>query len=362
MSSLRTERQTGMVLVVVIAMFLPIVVLASSAVTVMNAKAASSLESRDQKVALSAAESGVDTVIHRARLGTLESGKAVIADLQPDLGFHAIPTHLGTDTIDNDGDDQTDEFDEQLFEVVVTGFYRRATRRIVCYVGPILRMPSITGAINLQDGTADVSIDGASFRVRGTDTDLDGSAGDGAPVPGIQIAQPGTTDTINSKLNKQQEDRVTGLGGTPSVQEDAETLDLPAILDELRVAAHNVLPGGSYDELPGPESEWQITYIDGDLDLGGSPRASGVLAVAGDAVLSGSVEFDGLVIVLGNVKLSGGGSGAMIRGGLICGGDLTLKGTVDVLFSSEAAEKVREIALRRRLMGWREIGRDRDSS
>lgn len=348
--------EQGVVLLVVIAALLPILFLANSAVTMMTARGATVVKSRDRELALVAAESGIDQIIHLAREEKLVSGRPVIAQLQVDLGFVATATHIGGDAEDNDGDGEADELDEQVYEVTSTGHYRDSLRRLLCYVGPLLRVPPITAAINLQDGTASVTLTGGAFRVRGVDTSLDGGRGTADPVPGIKIAAPGDKRTVLTKLGTVEQSRIDGFGGTPSVHEDAQPLDLQGILTELHAAARHVLPGGSCRALPRGTEEWEITYVDGNLDLSGEAKGAGILAVAGDVHVSGALHFDGLVIAGGSVEFSGGGSGTVIRGGLVLGGHLSLRGAVDVLFSSEAAERVRQLALRRRILGWLEVG------
>lgn len=62
----------------------------------------------------------------------------------------------------------------------------------------------------------------------------------------------------------------------------------------------------------GTEASPQITYVNGDLDLGGSPEGHGILVVNGDLAWNGTSQFYGLVIVLGeSVTVTGGGNGGV---------------------------------------------------
>jgi hypothetical protein len=63
---------------------------------------------------------------------------------------------------------------------------------------------------------------------------------------------------------------------------------------------------GSYGTTANP----QITYVNGDLTLGGG---AGVLVVTGSLTISGGMQFNGLILVIGqgSVLINGGGAGAI---------------------------------------------------
>ena len=63
---------------------------------------------------------------------------------------------------------------------------------------------------------------------------------------------------------------------------------------------------GSYGTTANP----QITYVNGDLTLGGG---AGVLVVTGNLTISGGMQFNGLILVIGqgSVLINGGGAGAI---------------------------------------------------
>lgn len=62
----------------------------------------------------------------------------------------------------------------------------------------------------------------------------------------------------------------------------------------------------------------QITFIDGDVDLGAGDQGAGLLVITGKLTTRGNTSFKGVIMVLGegSVERSGGGNG-VIAGGII---------------------------------------------
>ncbi len=62
----------------------------------------------------------------------------------------------------------------------------------------------------------------------------------------------------------------------------------------------------------------QITFVDGDVDLGAGDQGSGLLVVTGKLTTNGNTSFKGVILVLGegSVERSGGGNG-VISGGIV---------------------------------------------
>ncbi len=62
----------------------------------------------------------------------------------------------------------------------------------------------------------------------------------------------------------------------------------------------------------------QITFVDGDVNLGAGDQGSGLLVVTGKLTTTGNTNFKGVILVLGagSVERSGGGNG-VISGGIV---------------------------------------------
>ena len=62
----------------------------------------------------------------------------------------------------------------------------------------------------------------------------------------------------------------------------------------------------------------QLTFVDGDVDLGPGNNGNGLLVVTGNVTMHGNTSFDGVILVLGSgtVNRNGGGNG-VISGGIV---------------------------------------------
>ena len=70
--------------------------------------------------------------------------------------------------------------------------------------------------------------------------------------------------------------------------------------------------GGSGISQFGTSASPQVTFVNGNLELGGSPEGAGILVVNGDLTWNGNAQFYGLVIVLGGtLTVTGGGNGGV---------------------------------------------------
>jgi hypothetical protein len=180
-----------------------------------------------------------------------------------------------------------------------------------------------------------------NFGVNGTDSGPSGythTGGTGsctttAPtVPAITTGdQPGVTN-ISSAIPTNRYNNYTGAGGTPSVVNGGAstfsgTWSSPASLDNMVAAIANVAdvtyPQGStpcgingsggtactpVGGVAGTSSNPQITYVNGDFNLG-SGSGAGVLVVTGTFSFSGGASWNGLILVVGQGIMTGGGGG-----------------------------------------------------
>lgn len=202
-----------------------------------------------------------------------------------------------------------------------------------------------------------LDLKGNSFVIDGNDTNPDGTPGPGAAVHGIGTALAATpgdnAQNLIDQIPTARQDQVTGLGGTPSVGETSETVDLQAMFDAYSSAAHRNLGAGTYDDVIwGDESNYEITYATGDVMITGEGTGSGVLVVDGNLNISGQFQYHGLVIVLGDVRVTGGGSGVHVYGATMVAStitvideeELTVTGNADLVYSSAALANVEAMA------------------
>ncbi len=183
-----------------------------------------------------------------------------------------------------------------------------------------------TGGALTLDGPSpaiDAMPNSNNFRIQGADAnschetaDPDHPAIDGYDDPN---ASPPTNSVESIKASLPRPDHYTGSGGTPSVQNGyaslGETMTTPtglkALIDAVRVApgAHyyNSSTVGSFN--PSSTTNSSITYVDGDLNLGGNSTGRGILVVTGTLTMHGNFSWYGLMLVVGDGKYEGSGGG-----------------------------------------------------
>lgn len=264
----------------------------------------------------------------------------------------------GDDGIDNDGDGATDESDESDF-VAVTSIGRvnelldgggnlvdRAARHSRSTTEVILERTKLNLAANqavyVDDPGALFKFSGDAFLISGNDSNIDGSAGPNAAEPGIgTIGNP--TDIIN-QLSSKQKDNVVGKGGSPSVGSVSD-IDLLGTMNSLKSLA-TITFNGPDDTYSGKLGDFSgrvpvVTYAKGNLSVNGNSSGCGILIVDGDMTFNGTFDYAGIIYVSGAVRFNGGGGGKNVRGalftlGAVTGNDVTINGSVDIRYSSEA--------------------------
>jgi hypothetical protein len=291
------------------------------------------------------------------------------------------------------------------------GTFNNVTRTIAAVVRRI-QLPPVNAALAFPGVQADVNFDGSSFVIRGSDTNMDGTAGAASPLYGISVC--GTCDgnetSVENALNNNQQNEVSGRDetsatnppatttGNNAINKDA-TLTSQAVTDfvtALKASADISLTASPDDPYEiqdigascaaniysttcwGTVTHPKIVYVRGDLpdlatqftalDISGSSTGTGILIVEnGNVDISGSFRWNGPIIVTGNnvgLRYRGGGDqavyGAVIVNELHNDGAANLEGDIrgnaSILYSRQAIDLVRN-GLGRRTMSmysWRE--------
>ena len=155
---MQTER--GVVLVAILTVLVRLVLLVGAFASTMLGHNSALQTELDQEIALLAAEAGVDEAIHEGRIGALTDGARITRDLGWGQTFDLDATYLRSDARDNDSDGDIDEEDEDVFQVVVSGRYRGATRRLAAYLGPVPLLPRMDAAFSTQDPSISIRLSG----------------------------------------------------------------------------------------------------------------------------------------------------------------------------------------------------------
>jgi hypothetical protein len=349
--------QDGFVVLVLLMSLVPMLLVVGAFCVAMTGKSNELRVELDEERALMAAESGVDDAIYRGQNMNLLNGVTYTRTLGTDLHFEVAPKWLKTDGKDNDKDGFDDEADEDVFQVIVTGWAGRASRRIAAYLGPVPPLPAITSAFGTMDQSPNIDLKGTPM-ISGDDVTMAGVP-TGAQVPGLAIATPATTATLSAELTGAEPSKVTGLGGAPSLG-TIPPLDLNTLVAQLQNVADIVLTSSKYSAYNFGNGQAGITHIayrNGNVEFKGGSQGAGILLITGNLTLSGNFRFDGVIIVLGSVVNSAGTTdvyGAILQGE---GGSLVeTKGTLNVHYSSEAIALANTMANRYvSFNGWQEL-------
>lgn len=348
----RDEREGGFVLAVLLTALIPIVAMAAAASIALGGRSSRLSESIKQERALLAAESGIDEAVYASQLGVLTSGVPIERNLGGGMSVRIDPVYFGNDGVDNDGDgdiDATDP-DEEVFQIIATGKYRSAKRRIAAYLGPAFDIPPAESATASQVAADAFRLNDVS-RIDGTNTNLNMTLGDPAKSKhGLTIVSPNTVSEMIDELTSSEELRIDGLGGAPSIKVATESVDLNA-LETAIASEHDTKLVGSYWGFNFPGA---VYYGDGRIDLRTSTRGSGVLCVKGDLYMKESARWDGTVIVTGSLDLA---DMAQIYGTILVGGaSVTLNQNARIVYSQEAEQLAGSVtSVFGTLNGWQEI-------
>lgn len=359
----RTGSESGLVLVSMVASVLPLLLVAGAVLISMSGRNQRLLNEIRQDKALLAAESGLDEALYRASTSAgLPTGLSFKRDMGAGMSFEVLPSYLKTDGLDNDKDGLTDELDENVFQLSITGRCGNATRKIVGYLGQASGTGAVQAAVAVQNTGMAIAINGLS-RISGYDTNLDGTRGNPAQdLQGLTIAPPGTLGTLSSKLNASELAKVSGLGGTPSIGVSSSALDVAELGLIVQNSANIVLTSTAYSGLQfgnAAAGDFNIIYRNGNLVLKNGSRGAGIMVVTGSLHTEGSVRFDGIVVVLGDLELHGS---TEIYGGLIAGPaspHLTLEGSTRIINSAAASSGANAMVPGKWSVfnGWQEVSR-----
>jgi len=294
--------------------------------------------------ALLAAESGVDSSAFLANTGRLVPNTPFHVDLGRGMSFHAMALDLLRDGIDNDGDRVIDESDETMFEVEVTGSFRGYERTLSVYLSPASGLLGAPAALSLLDPRARL-VDAIDGRVRGFDTNPDGTRGPGPDRPGIAIHDPGLFADARKMLALRRAGRrkISGIGARPSIALASKSVDFQTVFYEGRANADVTAERPSYVGVTwGSSRSPLLIFRDGDLRLEGDCSGSGMLMVTGKLEVLGKLKFEGIVVGMESIRLS---RGVKVFGGVVLAGPgfVSLADGAVVNYSSRGAAAAQRV-------------------
>jgi hypothetical protein len=292
------------------------------------------------------------------------------------LRYEITLAPAGGDDCDNDLDGLVDEEDEKdMWEATSTGRADRIEKTVRVTLLARYRAPSMPAATYIADPMADLRLDGNAFLISGNDVGLNG-APTGELVPGIGVA--GDPSMIQGQVERQQDDNIVGLGGDFSVYSVAP-IDFQQLIEDA-VRSANVRLYADEVQKPAAPGDWgtletpAVLFGSGDIKISGGGGGAGAIVVDGDLTISGGFEWHGLIIVRGKLAFAGGGGAKHVIGGVVVekdvlsggsggissksngflSGELSVNGTVDVLFSRATLAIVERAFATYTILNWRE--------
>jgi hypothetical protein len=214
-------------------------------------------------------------------------------------------------------------------------------------------------AVYIDDPLATFKFAGTAFLISGNDTNINNTVGPNSPIAGI--GTPGDPNWIKNQLSAKQKPLVIGKSGSPSVL-NVEDVDFSNQIHSIAQLASVVWTDAttSYGGDIGDRADLVpvIAHAKGNLKLNGDTKGCGILVVDGDLTVNGSFDFVGFIYAGGAVTFNGGGGakdlhGALYTLGAVSGTDVTLNGTVQLQYSSQALQVVTtQLAASVSLVSW----------
>ncbi len=177
------------------------------------------------------------------------------------------------------------------------------------------KIPSSSSPISIHSPLLSLSMEGPAavngFDYDHPDIDIPGYTPGADSMYGITLSQADTAMLKNGLIADSNHTKVNGMGGYPSVTEDANYVDIAEYVDLYGSVADTSVttgqfPPGTYGTVDNPK----IVYLDGDTQLSGDVNGTGVLVINGDFSTTDTSRLDWNGIILAkaaddsnNVKL-----------------------------------------------------------
>jgi hypothetical protein len=209
-----------------------------------------------------------------------------------------------------------------------------------------LQLPPVYGSLFVSSTNLSLNFNG-NMLIDGNDTKTDGSAGTGAPLPGIGVDSPNDSSFIINNLKSKITKDILGLGGAPSVRTVNDVVDWNEVTQNLIFGADLTLPAGTYTAPMefGTTASPKITYITGDVTLSGKCDGDGIMIINGNVNMAGQFTYRGIIIVYGQSTIDTkiAGNGGIYGSTILVGSSVNIQATGNSSFyySSQAIENAK---------------------
>ena len=210
------------------------------------------------------------------------------------------------------------------------------------------RVPKSEGAMAIYSPDVTFRANGTAFLVSGSDGKID----DADQKYGIAAGNTTVYNKVMDELKTNQDVKVEGKGGTPSVAEvENRNEELLELVNWYYNIANTTDYGTVYNNLHltggeqlGTIEEPKITYVTNNMTVNGNSSGAGILIVGPEGSLdmtgggNRNFNFHGLIIVMGEAKVQGNMNieGTMLFGGTNPLIEITIGGNIEIRYSSEA--------------------------
>ncbi len=281
------------------------------------------------------ANTGVEFAIHRLQE---ESGWRD--------GFTDKPLHAGTFSVTVHDNQTAPQLEANQLLLSSVGYLQEDTATVDVLVEFGEGLPPIPAAMAVYSDSLNFDVSGTSFTINGDDTNPDGSPGTGNALPGLTVGGNNAYNNVLTNLNSNQEDRITGDGGTGSItQDNLDSEMLESYINDYVAAADTVISTSTlHSTTLGTETSPRITVLDGDIDIS-SVTGHGILVVQnGNSIrITGDFEYHGLIIMQGDNDFQADIYGnTHLYGAMLMGGsddetafDVDLRGNINVNYSKQ---------------------------
>ena len=142
-----------------------------------------------------------------------------------------------------------------------------------------------------------------------------------------------------------------GECGKSTSTDDTHEYPVDETAEKLRAIATERIEPGKYSNLylGSDEDRYNIFFCDGDLELNNvdDKEGYGILVVKGNLTFGGNINWHGIIIVTGDddpttpaIRFNGGGS-QEIRGAVMAGGDVVIKGPPDFWYDCSVLDTLK---------------------
>ena len=232
---------------------------------------------------------------------------------------------------------------QNVLSIVSCGTGRYGATKVVAALVARSRLPFTPAALYAQSDIRRLDLSGGQLLLSGVDHPISDSpaspAATAVPVPGLASPDADAEQDLRRQLPEVLARRLVGLGGAPSIATNP-AVNVQTYADQFaaHLACVHLSALDETAELGEPETP-QMSVVEGDANISGWLRGSGVLVVRGTLHITGILDFTGLVIALNGILFEPSAN-VTIKGALWQGRTmddrLQLRSSGAIMYSSRA--------------------------